>query len=176
MGRCRSDCLSRVGISRRGAIPWSCHAQLRAPPAVPAACPRRQGGAGERRRRRCSRWWSRRAGAAPLAGLLLVTAVRARALRSPLALRSPVVVASALARRTRCSARSRRSRRRAGGCGTRCRGRAAETSTRWRSRPTGIAVAIETKCAARRPVVSPVQPGGTRREVLGSDGLPGSER
>jgi len=42
--------------------------------------------------------------------------------------------------------------------------------------PTGIAVAIETKCAARRPVVSPAQPGGTRREVLGSDGLPGSER
>ena len=42
--------------------------------------------------------------------------------------------------------------------------------------PTGVAFAIETKCAARRPVVSPVQPGGTRREVLGSDGLPGSER
>ena len=42
--------------------------------------------------------------------------------------------------------------------------------------PTGVAVAIETKCAARRPVVSPVQPGGTRREVLGSNGLPGSER
>jgi hypothetical protein len=42
--------------------------------------------------------------------------------------------------------------------------------------PTGVAVAIETKCAARRPVVSPAQPGGTRREVLGSNGLPGSER
>jgi hypothetical protein len=42
--------------------------------------------------------------------------------------------------------------------------------------PTAIAFAIETKCAARRPVVSPVQPGGTRREVLGSNGLPGSER
>ena len=42
--------------------------------------------------------------------------------------------------------------------------------------PTGIAFAIETKCAARRPVVSPAQPGGTRREVLGSNGLPGSER
>ena len=27
-----------------------------------------------------------------------------------------------------------------------------------------------TKCAARRPVVSPVQPGGTRREVPGSNG------
>ncbi|HLN11320.1 MAG TPA: nuclease-related domain-containing protein [Xanthobacteraceae bacterium] len=42
--------------------------------------------------------------------------------------------------------------------------------------PTGVAFAIETTCAARRPVVSPVQPGGTRREVLGSNGLPGSER
>jgi Nuclease-related domain len=42
--------------------------------------------------------------------------------------------------------------------------------------PTGVAFAIETKCAARRPVVSPAQPGGTRREVLGSNGLPGSER
>jgi len=31
-------------------------------------------------------------------------------------------------------------------------------------------------CAARRPVVSPAQPGGTRRIVLGSNGLPGSER
>jgi hypothetical protein len=31
-------------------------------------------------------------------------------------------------------------------------------------------------CAARRPVVSPAQPGGTRRKVLGSNGLPGSER
>ena len=38
-----------------------------------------------------------------------------------------------------------------------------------RQRPTGA-------CAARRLVVSPAQPGGTRREVLGSDGLPGSER
>ena len=42
--------------------------------------------------------------------------------------------------------------------------------------PTGVAFVVETKCAARRSVVSPVQPGGTRREVLGSDGLPGSER
>jgi len=31
-------------------------------------------------------------------------------------------------------------------------------------------------CAARRSVVSPAQPGGTRRDVLGSNGLPGSER
>jgi hypothetical protein len=42
--------------------------------------------------------------------------------------------------------------------------------------PSGLAFAIETKCAARRPVVSPAQPGGTRTEVLGSNGLPGSER
>ena len=31
-------------------------------------------------------------------------------------------------------------------------------------------------CAARRLVVSPAQPGGTRREVPGSDGLPDAER
>jgi hypothetical protein len=32
-----------------------------------------------------------------------------------------------------------------------------------------------TVCAVRRFVVSPVQPGGTRREVLGSPDLPGGE-
>jgi transposase InsO family protein len=32
------------------------------------------------------------------------------------------------------------------------------------------------QCATRRAVVSPVQPGGTRREVPGSDGLPDAER
>ena len=32
------------------------------------------------------------------------------------------------------------------------------------------------QCAARRLVVSPAQPGWTRRVVLDSDGLPGSER
>jgi transposase len=37
-------------------------------------------------------------------------------------------------------------------------------------------VVERTMCAARRSVVSPVQPGGTRREVPGSAGLPGSER
>jgi len=37
-------------------------------------------------------------------------------------------------------------------------------------------LACKTECAARRPVVSPAQPGGTRRVVLGSNGLPGSER
>jgi Transposase DDE domain len=31
-------------------------------------------------------------------------------------------------------------------------------------------------CAARRPVVSPVEPGGTWREVPGSNGLPEAER
>lgn len=31
-------------------------------------------------------------------------------------------------------------------------------------------------CATRRAVVSPAQAGGTRKEVLGSDGLPRSER
>ena len=38
------------------------------------------------------------------------------------------------------------------------------------------ATGVYWKCAARRLVVSPAQPGGTRREVLGSNGLPGSER
>jgi hypothetical protein len=42
--------------------------------------------------------------------------------------------------------------------------------------PTAVGIVIEMKCAARRLVVSPAQPGGTRREVLGSNGLPGSER
>ena len=44
-------------------------------------------------------------------------------------------------------------------------------------RVKGLApLAGKTECAARRPVVSPAQPGGTRREVLGSNGSPGSER
>lgn len=34
----------------------------------------------------------------------------------------------------------------------------------------------EDLCATRRPVVFPTQLGGTRREVPGSDGLPGAER
>ncbi len=37
----------------------------------------------------------------------------------------------------------------------------------------GLALlACKTECAARRPVVSPAQPGGTRRRVPGSNGLP----
>jgi site-specific recombinase XerD len=36
--------------------------------------------------------------------------------------------------------------------------------------------AIYAKCAARRSVVPPAQPGGTRRKVLGSNDLPRSER
>ena len=42
--------------------------------------------------------------------------------------------------------------------------------------PAAIQVADRWQCAMRRLVVSPAQPGGTRREVPGSDGLPGSER
>jgi transposase len=42
--------------------------------------------------------------------------------------------------------------------------------------PLAIQVADRWQCAMRRLVVSPAQPGGTRREVLGSAGLPGSER
>jgi transposase len=42
--------------------------------------------------------------------------------------------------------------------------------------PDAVQVADRWQCAMRRLVVSPAQPGGTRREVLGSDGLPGAER
>ena len=42
--------------------------------------------------------------------------------------------------------------------------------------PDAVQVADRWQCAMRRLVVSPAQPGGTRREVPGSDGLPGSER
>jgi transposase len=42
--------------------------------------------------------------------------------------------------------------------------------------PEAEQVADRWQCAMRRLVVFPVQPGGTRREVPGSDGLPGSER
>src|SRR6478735_1822539 len=48
---------------------------------------------------------------------------------------SPAEAGSAPARRTRCSERSRSSRRRAGGCATRCRGVGVGTSTRSRSLP-----------------------------------------
>jgi transposase len=37
-------------------------------------------------------------------------------------------------------------------------------------------VEIQGKCAARRSVVFPAQPGGTRRRFLGPMALPGSER
>jgi transposase InsO family protein len=42
--------------------------------------------------------------------------------------------------------------------------------------PTTCGKVERFQCATRCTVVSLVQPGGTRREVLGSDGLPGSER
>jgi hypothetical protein len=45
-----------------------------------------------------------------------------------------------------------------------------------RGAPLAIQVADRWQCAMRRLVVSPAQPGGTWREVLGSAGLPGSER
>ena len=43
-------------------------------------------------------------------------------------------------------------------------------------RPQGRGKIERFLCATKRAVVSPAQPGGTRREVPGSDGLPGSER
>ena len=42
--------------------------------------------------------------------------------------------------------------------------------------PTTCGKVERFQCATRRMVVSPVQPGGTRREVPGSDGLPDAER
>jgi transposase len=42
--------------------------------------------------------------------------------------------------------------------------------------PGATQVADRWQCAMRRLVVSPVQPGGTRREVPGSDGSPGFEK
>jgi transposase InsO family protein len=42
--------------------------------------------------------------------------------------------------------------------------------------PTTTGKVERFQCATMRAAVSPVQPGGTRREVPGSDGLPGSER
>ncbi len=42
--------------------------------------------------------------------------------------------------------------------------------------PDAIQIGDRWQCAMRRLVVSPAKPGGTRREVLGSDGLPGAER
>jgi putative transposase len=43
-------------------------------------------------------------------------------------------------------------------------------------RPQGRGKIERYLCATRRTVVSPAQPGGTRREVPGSDGLPDAER
>jgi hypothetical protein len=115
------------------------------------------------------------AGAAALGGLLLLTAV---------GLGLYALHWLSLARRSRVGARSEDEVQRA---------LAPLQAEGWRLRhslplegrgdidsvaiaPTGVCIVIETKCAARRPVVSPAQPGGTRREVLGSNGLPGSER
>ncbi len=45
-----------------------------------------------------------------------------------------------------------------------------------RARPAATQVSDRWQCAMRRLVVSPPQAGGTRKEVLGFDGLPGAER
>jgi len=56
-------------------------------------------------------------------------------------------------------------------------GRLAGVHRSWRT--PGATAALDQRqirCASKRLVVSPAQPGGTRREVPGSDGWPGSER
>jgi hypothetical protein len=42
--------------------------------------------------------------------------------------------------------------------------------------PSQLRISVWDVCAMRRPDVFPVQPGGTWRNVSGSDGLPESER
>ncbi|MEV0184571.1 transposase [Streptomyces sp. NPDC050625] len=57
-----------------------------------------------------------------------------------------------------------------------CRDRASAYSSAVREAAPGAQeVADRWQCAMRRLVVSPVQPGGIWREVLGSDGLPNPE-
>jgi transposase, IS30 family len=46
----------------------------------------------------------------------------------------------------------------------------------WKEVSVAADIDIYFWCATRRFVVSPAQPGGTRRRVPGSAGLPGSER
>jgi nuclease-like protein len=100
------------------------------------------------------------AGAAALAGLLLVTAVG-------LGLYARHWLS--LASRSRVGARAEDEVQRAL-APLQAEGWRLRHSLPWQGRgdidsvaiaPGGIAVAIETKCAARRPVVSPAQPGGT---------------
>ena len=99
-----------------------------------------------------------RAGAAPLAALLLLTAVG-------LGLWARHWVS--LARRSRVGARSEDEVQRALAA-LQAEGWRLRHSLPWQGRgdidsvaiaPTGVAFVIETKCAARRPVVSPVSAG-----------------
>jgi transposase len=58
-----------------------------------------------------------------------------------------------------------------------CRdGSAAYAEAIRQAAPTAVQASDRWQCAMRRLAVSPAEPGGTRREVLGLDGLPGAEK
>ncbi len=107
--------------------------ELRPSPAVPLPVPRSSPRAHEHGGGPCSGLFVVTTGAGLPGALLLVVAVmlclRARHWLSLAERRAP-----ALARRTRCGAAWRRFRKTDGGCVIACAGRAAATSTRWRSR------------------------------------------
>ena len=55
--------------------------------------------------------------------------------------------------------------------GSRAPGDLEDQAARYHPGRHELTINADFRCAARRPVVSPVQPGGTRRDVLGSNGF-----
>ena len=128
--------------------------ELPASTAVQTPCSRGSGGGNERCRGGLGLAVAS-AGAMVLAGVLLLTAA---GLGSKLAagMGSLVVVASALGRRTRSSARSHPFGRRAGGFATPCPGKAGEPSTLWRSPPPGSPLWSRRRRGPTRGVTLPL--------------------